>query len=217
MITVYHGSNMEIPKPSLDYGRADTDFGSGFYVTDDYAMAEKWACRKGVSVINKYQLDISELNGFEFDLDENWLNFVVSNRNSETPAFDTKGYDYLCGATADDKLFSTIEMYENGIISQDTAIEALNCMKVGKQICIKTQKGLENLHYIGKDEPNDSRKNEIQLENRKERKIANQRTQEIIKKNNNKNNASPQRFDSGIKLADNIETDKIEETNSYNK
>ena len=34
MITVYHGSNIEIPKPSLDGGRADTDFGTGFYVTN---------------------------------------------------------------------------------------------------------------------------------------------------------------------------------------
>jgi len=187
MITVYHGSNVEIPKPSLDYGRTDTDFGTGFYVTDDYAMAEKWACRKGVSVINKYQFDISGLNGFEFGLDENWLNFVVSNRNDEKPAFDAHPYDYLCGATADDKLFSTIELYESGIISQDTAIEALNCMQIGKQICIKTQKGLNNLHYIGKDIPSDSRKNEIELENQKERKTANQRTQEIIRKNNSKN------------------------------
>lgn len=34
MITAYHGSNTEIPGSSPDCGRAGTDFGTGFYVTD---------------------------------------------------------------------------------------------------------------------------------------------------------------------------------------
>lgn len=46
MITVYHGSNIILPEPSLAFERTGTDFGSGFYVTEDYKMAEKWDCRK---------------------------------------------------------------------------------------------------------------------------------------------------------------------------
>lgn len=184
MITVYHGSNIEIPKPSLNFGRTDTDFGAGFYVTESYEMAEKWACRKGVSVINEYQFDTSDLNGYDFGLDEKWLDFVVSNRSQSTPKIDTSNYDFLRGATADDKLFSTIEQYENGFISQETAIKVLNCMDIGTQICIKSEKGLENLHYIGKKIPSAERKREIQQKNKEERKLANMKTKEIIQQAN---------------------------------
>ncbi len=45
-VRVYHGSSMEVKKPSLQYGRNDADFRIGFYVTLDYEMAEKWAARK---------------------------------------------------------------------------------------------------------------------------------------------------------------------------
>lgn len=41
-LKVYHGSYCEVDKPSLDNGRMDADFGSGFYVTPDLTMAEKW-------------------------------------------------------------------------------------------------------------------------------------------------------------------------------
>ena len=194
MITVYHGSNIEIPKPSLKYGRADTDFGAGFYVTESYEMAEKWACRKGVSIINEYQFDISDLNGYDFGLDEKWLNFVISNRNEESSKIDTSQYDYIRGATADDKLFSTIEQYENGFISQETAIKVLNCMKVGSQICIKSEKGLECLHYVSRTSPSDTRKLEIQKQNKEERKLANLRAKEIIQQSN-KPSISSHRFD----------------------
>lgn len=219
MITVYHGSSVEIPKPSLDYGRANTDFGAGFYVTESYEMAEKWACRRGMSVINEYRFDTSDLNGYNFNLDEKWLNFVINNRNEDLPEINTDRYDYLRGATADDKLFSTIEQYENGFMSQETAIKVLNCMNIGTQICIKSEKGLENLYYVGKTVPSDERKQQVQQQNREERKIANLRTKEIIQQSN-KSSISPHRFDSALTLTSNIQdtkTDKFDITNPFNQ
>lgn len=38
-VKVYHGSYCEVDKPTLDRGRLDADFGLGFYVTFDLAMA----------------------------------------------------------------------------------------------------------------------------------------------------------------------------------
>lgn len=184
MITVYHGSNVEVPKPSLSYGRTDTDFGSGFYVTENYEMAEKWACRRNIAVINEYELDTSGLNIYNFGLDKEWLDFVVSNRNENLTNIDIGSYDLITGATADDKLFSTLEQYENGFISPETAVKILNCMKVGTQICIKTQKGLNSLHYIGREIPSREQIEVVQRQNREERKLANARTKEILQQNN---------------------------------
>lgn len=92
----------------------------------------------------------------------------------------------LIGATADDKLFATIEQYESGFISAETAVEVLNCMKVGQQICIRTEKGLDNLQFIGSVELLPKRVIELREINRDERKIANQLTSEIIRRYNRK-------------------------------
>ena len=183
-LRVYHGSYCEVNNPSLDNGRIDADFGIGFYVTPDIMMAEKWACRKKKPIINEYILDIDKLSEYSFSLDEEWLDFVIQNRNGDDTAFSPYDFDILKGATADDKLFATIEQYESGFIDSETAVEVLNCMKIGQQICIRTKKGLENLHFIKSTELSPEQVIQIREANKTDRKMANQLTSEIIRNHN---------------------------------
>lgn len=185
-LRVYHGSYCEVNTPSLDNGRIDADFGIGFYVTLDIMMAEKWACRKKKPIINEYILDIDKLSKYSFSLDEEWLDFVIQNRNGDDTTFSPYDFDILKGATADDKLFATIEQYESGFIDSETAVEVLNCMKIGQQICIRTKKGLENLHFIKSTELTHEQVKRIREANKTDRKIANQLTSEIIRNHNNR-------------------------------
>lgn len=46
MITVYHGSNIILPEPSLDFGKAGTDFGSGFYIPLPFQAGEFSSCSR---------------------------------------------------------------------------------------------------------------------------------------------------------------------------
>ena len=183
-LRVYHGSYCEVNTPSLDNGRIDADFGIGFYVTPDIMMAEKWACRKKKPIINEYILDIDKLSKYSFSLDEEWLDFVIQNRNGDDTDFSPYDFDVLKGATADDKLFATIEQYESGFIDSETAVEVLNCMKIGQQICIRTKKGLENLHFIKSTELIPEQVKRIREANKTDRKTANQLTSEIIRNHN---------------------------------
>lgn len=182
-LTVYHGSNIAVPEPSLKYGREDADFGLGFYVTPDFEMAEKWACRKNTPVVSKYTLEISKLSIFDFSVDKKWLDFVIANRNGENmPNFiDVNSYDIISGATADDKMFATIEQYEIGYISDDIAIKALNCMEIGDQMCIRTKNGLKNLHFEQALTIPQERASAVKEQNRSERKRANELTAKIIR------------------------------------
>ena len=41
---LYHGSPVEVPKPTLSKGKANNDYGRGFYCTEDAEMARAWAC-----------------------------------------------------------------------------------------------------------------------------------------------------------------------------
>ena len=53
----YHASQVIIEKPDIRYGRANADFGQGFYLTEERAFAERWAKGDG-SVLNKYELSL---------------------------------------------------------------------------------------------------------------------------------------------------------------
>lgn len=183
-INVYHGSYCKVENPSFDNGRIDADFGIGFYVTAKPVMAEKWACRKNKQVVNEYCLDTDSLKIHTFGLDKEWLDFVIQNRNGAETDFSAGEYDLIIGTTADDRLFSTIEQYERGFIDTETAIKALNCINVGQQICIKTQKGLDNLEFVRCTGMSPERVAELRELNRKERITANNLTGEIIRSHN---------------------------------
>lgn len=185
-LKVYHGSYCEVEKPSLDMGRIDADFGLGFYVTPDFEMAEKWACRKKNPLINEYTLCLDELKSYSLELDEEWLDFVIQNRNESSTDFSPLQYDLIIGATADDKLFATIEQYESGFIDAETAVEALNCMKVGTQICVRTDKGLNNLRFNRSIELSSERISEVRENNKADRKMANRLTSDIVRNHNKK-------------------------------
>lgn len=180
-MTVYHGTNMVIEHPNLSSGREDTDFGQGFYVTTNELMAKKWSGRKNPSIINTYELKTRGLTILKFELDEKWLNFVVANRSLNIlPNTILDDVDLIIGPTADDKLFTTIEMYESGKISAQKAIRILNCMEIGEQICIKSEKALNQLSYSSFMKLTENERHDIKQIIRTDRKIASQLTSEIL-------------------------------------
>lgn len=64
MITVFHGSIIEVSNPLVVLGRPNLDFGQGFYVTDLCEQAERWAMR-----IATRRMEKPMLNVYEFDVD----------------------------------------------------------------------------------------------------------------------------------------------------
>lgn len=183
---VYHGSNTVVEHPSLLFGRDDADFGLGFYVTTDFEMAEKWACRKKIPIVNVYEFDTSSLSLLTLNIDAEWLNFVIANRNGYEPPIETNGFDIIIGATADDKMFATMEQYEEGLISETIAIKALNCMKIGNQMCLRTNKCFDNLTFLEPIYISPNRAVEVQKQNAEARKEAGKRTAQIIREANMK-------------------------------
>jgi len=105
-ITLYHGSTLSIEHPLAKVGRADLDFGRGFYLTSLRSQAERWATRvqllraSTTAWINVYEFDMDAAikAGFKllrFDAyDQDWLNFIVASRNGKQP---WTGYDIIEG------------------------------------------------------------------------------------------------------------------------
>ena len=87
-IEVYHAGTERVDAPDCNRGRVNLDFGQGFYLTDIYDQAYKFALsksrdRKLPAIINTYILDrksiISESKAKIFEkYDEEWLEFIVA-------------------------------------------------------------------------------------------------------------------------------------------
>ncbi len=182
-MNLYHGSDTIIKKPDLQHSRTQIDFGAGFYLTESKATASKWAVNKNPSILNTYVLSsdsMRQLNIKVFKLDEEWLSFVMANRTRTFPD-RYKQYDIIVGAIADDKLYNTIALYEQGILSTEKTIQVINCMDYGNQWVFRTDKALNSLSFANYKELINFEKSHLVEKVRNERISAAQKTTELIK------------------------------------
>ena len=156
MITLYHGSYIEVTSPRANVGRRNLDFGRGFYVTTLKEQAEKWAIIIGGrhndedwGIVNEYEFDEDTLTQYKVlrfpTYDIQWLDFVVANRQGKEA---TQGYDAVEGGVANDQVIDTVEDYEMGRITAEQALDQLRFKKPNHQLCIRNQEILDkHLHY----------------------------------------------------------------------
>jgi hypothetical protein len=154
---VYHGSNVEVKQIDLLRCEPYRDFGQGFYVTKFKEQAEIWAKRKSRYKNNGFVAEFEfyysqlvtrncKIKQFEA-YNEEWLDFVVLNRNDKipTPAHD---YDIVEGPVADDKVQNRIINYLNGEIRKADFLEELKWHEETHQICFCTVASLVFLKHI---------------------------------------------------------------------
>jgi hypothetical protein len=157
---VYHGSYMIIEQIDLTRCRSHTDFGRGFYVTKILRHAEKWSVNIGrrhktQGVVSEFEYrendfthQICKIKKFD-DYDEEWLDFVVMNRNENIPE-PAHDYDIVEGPVADDKVQNRIDLYLEGGISKSDFLKELTYHEETHQICFCTINSLQTLSYIDK-------------------------------------------------------------------
>ena len=156
---VYHGSYIEIKHIDLSKCEPHRDFGQGFYVTKFKQHAQNWAKRKGRfsnnGFVSEYEFYYSELvtrkckiKQFE-TYNEEWLDFVVLNRNDKNP-IPAHDYDIVEGPVADDKVQNRIADYLNGEITKTGFLEELKWHEETHQICFCTIASLQFLQQADK-------------------------------------------------------------------
>ena len=148
IITLYHGSNSMIPKPSISNGRIDNDFGMGFYLANEVDIATQYATRWFTPVVNEYSLDLNSLNVYTFN-DKEWLEFVIDNQNMKELDAKYELVDVLIGPDIDKKMQSLIESYEMGLVFADKIYEVLK-EDLHMQYVIRSQKALDQLTFINR-------------------------------------------------------------------
>ena len=150
---VYHGSYTVIEDIDLSKSTPNKDFGRGFYVTKYRQHAESWAKVVGrkhktegfVTEFIFYDTEFTErlckVKHFE-TYNEEWLNFVVENRN---PLGGKHDYDIVEGPVANDKVQNRISLYLDGVITKADFMDELKWHENTHQICFCTLKSLLTL------------------------------------------------------------------------
>ena len=142
---VYHGSYCEIKHPNIKFSRDALDFGKGFYITSIKEQAINWAGKfklRGKKLyINIYNLDLDEIKE-KYEIKEyltystEWLDFILECRAGSDIYLEN---DIIIGGIADDKVYNTIELYEDNLIKKEEALKRLRYYKPNNQICIVNQ------------------------------------------------------------------------------
>ena len=152
---LYHGSTVAVRKPSLRPGRSNADFGKGFYTTSVMEQAMRWAHIKQEredsvrAVVSVYEFDESLLDNADWNIrrftgaDEPWLYFVTDCRKSRP-----HDYDLVQGPVANDKVFTTVNLFESGVLSAEAAILQLKAYKTYDQLSFHTARTIGTLRFV---------------------------------------------------------------------
>lgn len=153
---VYHGSLYQVHNPDVEKGRQSTDFGKGFYTTTNFEQAKRWAIKKqktaiegSKAIVNTYEVDDDLLgnpryNSKRFDSpDETWLSFVISCRRSTLHE-----YDVILGPVANDKIYTTITLYEGRVLTAKETVARLKVDEYFNQISFHSQTAADELKFV---------------------------------------------------------------------
>jgi hypothetical protein len=154
-MTVFHGSNADFDKVSLDFAKDKRDFGRGFYTTTIREQAAAWAesmCRRSrtkTAYLYEFELLLEGLAIKTFDIiSKDWLDFIIENRIKGSVHYS---FDIVAGPIANDRTMDTIGFFLAGIYSIEEALRRLEYMKPNNQFSLHTEKAVSNLKLMRKN------------------------------------------------------------------
>lgn len=155
--------------PIFGQGRADNDYGHGFYCTEELELAREWACfEQKDGYANRYEIDMAGLSVLNLNSKEysilHWLSVLVEHRrltrmspvmqagaNWLTEHFhvDLSQADIVVGYRADDSYFQFARAFLSNTISLELLSRTMKLGKLGEQIVLKSAKSFAALHSCG--------------------------------------------------------------------
>ena len=156
-ILLYHGSKEEVVYPEIRITRYTKDFSWGFYCTNSYQQAYRWADRRSADgIVNVYRyVENPDLKILRFpEMSDEWLDFIAKCRAGETHP-----YDIVEGPMADDTIWDYVNGFTSGQISREAFWALAKFKHPTHQISFHTVNALHCLTFEG-SEPIHDRKAE---------------------------------------------------------
>ncbi|MBE6142324.1 MAG: DUF3990 domain-containing protein [Erysipelotrichaceae bacterium] len=166
---LYHGSNKEVVKPIYGYGRADCDYGSGFYMSDDYNAASMWASNNPAGgYINTYELDLKSLNVLYLNHNTDkdvlkWVAILCKHRIDENTRLEASeeinllinrycpkldDIDVIVGYRADDSYYIYTREFLLNNLPLELLKRAMELGNLGLQYVLISKKAFNKIKFI---------------------------------------------------------------------
>lgn len=164
---LFHGTPEQCIRPECGKGKARRDFGPGFYLTGDLALAKEWAvCRPDGAngYVHRYELDPDGLRVLDFQEKGvlAWLAELMKHRNAEDTrryrmlagkfieqyGVETDGWDVIKGWRADASYFSLAREFARDNVDRGILEALLAGGGFGIQYCIRTERACSRLHEV---------------------------------------------------------------------
>ena len=148
ILELYHTSFSVISEPDVKIGRANADFGQGFYLSDDMEFSRRWAKERVncVTYLNRYELATDGLLIKCLERNDEWFNYTYRNRAGY--ADDFKEYDLIIGPIANDTIYDTFGILTSGLIGKEDALKLLMNGPAYRQIVVKSENAAKALHFV---------------------------------------------------------------------
>ena len=150
---LYHGSNVAVTSPKLLKNQRELDFGKGFYTTTNLEQASRWAKRTALRLrhdeafVSVYEVSEERMRALRIlrfqQPDPHWLRFVVSNRKGNNSEDE---WDVVYGPVANDQTMPVIDLYLDGMYTEEEAIRRLLPQKLHDQVTFKTAAAISLLN-----------------------------------------------------------------------
>jgi hypothetical protein len=161
---VYHASTEIVRNPVWNYRKqgstnAKKDFGDDFYICENMDYPIKLYSANDEVIINEYLFDISGLNILTLKDDVHWLLSAAFHRSdfskkTKWHALRDKyrqqlsRYDVIVGSITNDRFFSTLDAFIDGLITDEAAIGIIQMMTYPPQLVLKSDKACARLKFV---------------------------------------------------------------------
>lgn len=150
---LYHGSGTVVEFPEVRKTKYTKDFSWGFYCTNSYEQAYKWADRKSeTGVVNVYEYTENKaLSILRFEkMTDEWLDFIGKCRSGFV-----HNYDIVEGPMADDTIWNFVNDFLSGEISRKVFWELAAFKHPTNQMSFHTIRALECLKFLRSEQIHD--------------------------------------------------------------
>lgn len=166
---LFHGAkNMIEGDLDVRKGRANNDFGQGFYTGESYAQAISFISNFDKSCVYFIDFDPSDLTCRKYNVDQEWMMTIAYYRGTleqyeSYPIIQelikkSRDCDYIIAPIADNRMFQIINSFIAGEITDEQCKHCLAATNLGYQYVFISDKSVMNTKLIERSYISDSEK-----------------------------------------------------------
>lgn len=149
---LFHSSQLIIEEPKVTFGRRDSDFGEGFYLTKIGKQAFDWSKKRKAYKINVYKMSNKAIKNHNYKVflekDLEWAEFMMKCRSERI--MDDERWDMMEGEMADSSSRFIVSVFRKlGYRIDNNLLDMIQFKYKTHQICISNQEVIDKeLKYI---------------------------------------------------------------------